>query len=236
MATKSGYCEGPAARQSTGWANTKDIPNGSRADSAPHSEAAEGTSAGPRARVQGKDKSGSEQAGSGGDAFGYLKTQGPNFAYLGHFRQEKFLEEGHNTAKKPKLADDSGYKPPVPTISTPLPPPGTPASNVSRRGARKAAYDFEHPVRAAQSAGRTAVKSAKLGVKLARATGGDVSAARAAVSGAKQARRSSVTAAIANPESARSERAVRVATRTTARKAATATRLRKRINKLGGSY
>lgn len=31
------------------------------------------------------------------DAFAYLDTSGEMYSYLGHFRQEKNLEEGHNT-------------------------------------------------------------------------------------------------------------------------------------------
>lgn len=30
------------------------------------------------------------------DAFRYLDTSGEDYAYLGHFRQSRFVEEGHN--------------------------------------------------------------------------------------------------------------------------------------------
>lgn len=42
------------------------------------------------------------------DAFDYLNVDSSDYAYLGHFRQDRFLQEGHNVskpgkAKKPKL-------------------------------------------------------------------------------------------------------------------------------------
>jgi hypothetical protein len=37
-------------------------------------------------------------AAAGDDPFAYLDTSGPEYAYLGHFRGEQNLEEGHNTS------------------------------------------------------------------------------------------------------------------------------------------
>lgn len=151
------------------------------------------------------------------DPFNYLKL-GEDSGYLGHFKEEKFLEEGHNTSaaglagKKAKLESLAGGA-------------TKQAAKQAGRTARQTAYNTEHPVKASMAQGRASVKAARVGVKLAKATGGDVAAAKAGVKSAKTTRTLNNVAARKDPNAAGMER-----------KAAKVSRLTKKLSRVKGTY
>lgn len=164
--------------------------------------------------------------------FAYLKLT-PEHAYLGHFRQSRYLEQGHNERR----VNPSGGE-----RMDPTPTPGGSRSSSSERllgpnygerlGARAvrrrlrssetpsgdvAALKASKPVVASRFGARAAVREARAtgreAVRAARSAGGDVGAARAArreaVSHIRSTRKELVKLARGVPESARMERKAR---------------------------
>jgi len=152
-----------------------------------------------------KNVLGNKPARGGGDPFAYLKLT-PDHAYLGRFRQEKILEEGHNTRAKKRAkvlaTTPGGY-------ATRHAGEATVVTKKTRRGA---------DVYTARSVERISKKTAKAAIRAGGEAGAKVAAARpvlaakvaAREAGAgRQERRAMVRAARKSPESASSERQAR---------------------------
>lgn len=153
-----------------------------------------------------KNVGGSKPARGGGDPFAYLKL-GPNHAYLGHFRSQKFLQEGHNQAV---METGGGFRTPAPALSrrvggSRLRQTKT-AGVVKFRG--KKVLLSERPVLAARAAGRAALGEAKR-ARRAAAPGAERKTARAAVQSVRAAKHAGVVSARRGAESAVSERRAR---------------------------
>lgn len=134
------------------------------------------------------------ESGPAGVSLGFAVK--PEHAYLGHFKQEKFLREGHNQ---------------VPAVSTPFPAPGA--------GPRRRRQDVietlsRRQVRTAvrQGGGVAAAVAAQRPVIAARVLARQQGLGRAGV-------RAAVREARANPESRRSERQARRGARRSNRQA-----------------
>jgi len=81
-----------------------------------------------------KNTGGNHPPRGGNDPFGYVKVK-PEHAYLGHFRQSRFLRAGHNAvaAPLPGQRPVSPYAGPV-DLTPPLPRAGVPASSGAAGG------------------------------------------------------------------------------------------------------
>lgn len=131
--------------------------------------------------------------------FSYVKVK-PAHAYLGHFKQAKFLREGHNTVRvglrTPKL-EKPGIKPPTPPTMKTAPGLQAPATSSTRISASKA--NSYAAAKAATGTSRATDRAAKVGARAAIQSAkldegpGRKAAVRAARQGLRQAKRTART-------------------------------------------
>lgn len=158
------------------------------------------------------------------DPFSYVKLT-KDHGYLGHFRKEKFIEEGHNFVSMQRGgAPRPSWE--APNFGTPGPSlpgldaasgessPAGPSSGTFRAAAPLVAprqtYAQKHPVVAARRRANTDVRIAK---SMGPDPAGMAGQRRTAIQAAKANRLTDVRAARANPESAYSEARARRAKR-----------------------
>lgn len=159
-----------------------------------------------------KNVMGNAPARGGNDPFAYVKLTGDH-AYLGHFRKDKFIEEGHNVKKlRGKVSVSTAGSAPILTVTNRRGKEHTFVGQSGERGLnRLGRRTAKRAIKAGGPAGAAvAVERPVLAAKIA---------AREAGVGRKE-RRSMIREARQSPESARSERRARRGKATSARAAA----------------